>query len=161
MRLNFTFHDFFPTGVSVPPSLSTVSPAVRTATMWGQFVALFALTDTIGAPNCSTVCVRGGNVYTTLLPGVRLCSALRETLNRFAFGTVVKLVAARHGLLATWTGFSLSTPFGSSLRKRSYQRNERSTMCAMSGPGKLDGEWPKSPTESRFGPASRPHAAVA
>src|SRR5205814_9602448 len=130
MRSNLAVHEAFPLGVTVPPSLNTVSPALSTATMCGQFDADFAVTERTGGPNCSTVRLSGENVYTTLPLGVSACDPLRLTTNRFVFGTVAKLAAARQGSLATCTGFSLSTPFGSSFRKRSYQRVDRSRLCA-------------------------------
>src|SRR5512132_1679919 len=145
MRLNLTVHEAFSLGVTVPPSLNTVLPALSTATRCGQFDADFAVTETTGGPNCSYVRLSAENVYTTLPLDVSPCGPLRLTANRFVFGTVAKLVAARHGSLATCTGLSLSTPFGSSFRKRSYQRVDRSRMCARSGPGNFEGECPKSP----------------
>src|SRR3954451_15966238 len=121
MRLNLTVHEALPFGVTVAPSLNTVAPALSTATRCGQFDADFAVTETLGEPNCSTVRLSGENVYTTLpfavSPRWPLVVAPRSrrrlSASRFVFGTAAKLAAARQGSLATCTGFSFSTPFGS------------------------------------------------
>src|SRR5262249_17284702 len=88
MRLNLRVHDFLPVGVTVPPSLKTVFPAVSTATMCGQSVALLAVTETTGAPNCSTARSSGQNVYPALPFAVNERGPLRTIVKRFTFGTV-------------------------------------------------------------------------
>src|SRR6266705_4695211 len=134
-----------PNDVRAPPSVKTVScpcvsTAVTTATRWGHCVGLEAVTRTTGAPSSSSARLGSRKVRTTLPRHVSVERPLVVSVTCLVEGRRAKLaVFPLQGSEATWTGLSLSTPFGMPLRNRSYQRVDSSRTCTRSGPGKLDG----------------------